>query len=112
MPAFSEAALEATLVEDSNTVIYDVPTGMAFRLTSIILTNYSLGGTPTTTNVTLMIGGTADVNIVRQAITLQPGRSYPFTDPLVLPADTQIIAIADDDGVVNAVVNGVVLHAP
>ena len=112
MPAFNSADLSSTLIANTNTTLYTVASDKCFRLTSIVITNYSLGGTPTTTWFSLMIGGTASVNLVRSQVNVQPGGSYTFAEPLLLPESTVIYAIAGVTGKLTAMVNGVLMYAP
>lgn len=112
MPAYSSAVAESTLVGTSATAICTVPSGKCRRITSIILTNYSLSGTPTSNKVSLYVGGSTDQYKIRDSITLNPGDSYVFSDPLVLPASTVINAKADASSKITAFVNSVEMFTP
>ncbi len=112
MPAYSQAVVQSTLVDATPTELGTVPEGKCWRITSIILLNYSLNGTPTTETFDLYIGGTADVNLVKSQITLTPGSDYTFAEPLILPTGTAINAVASTTGKITATLNAVEMHTP
>ena len=112
MPAYNEASFSNTLVTTSAASIGTVTSGKVWRITSIIFTNYTDAGTPTSCWVQLYIGGTTDTYKVKGRITLQPGGSYVFSEPLLLPSGTVIYAAAEANSKVTAFVNRVEMHTP
>lgn len=112
MPAFNQASVASTLVGTSATALGTVPTGKCWRVTSIILLNYSLSGTPTVETVSLFIGGSTNQYKILDSITLPPGANYVFAEPLVLPAGTVINAQASTVSKITALLNVVEMYAP
>lgn len=112
MPAYNQAVVASTLVGTSATTLGTVPASMCWRITSIVILNYSMSGTPTTETFDLYIGGTTDQYLVKTKVTLTPGGDYVFAEPLILPAATVISAKASTVSKLTATLNAVEMHAP
>jgi hypothetical protein len=112
MPAYNAASFDSTLVTASAAAIGTVTSGKVWRITSIILTNYTDSTTPASGWVQLYIGGTTDTYKIKGRQSVQPGGSVIFSEPLLLPSGTVIYAAADAISKFTAFVNRVEMHTP